>query len=52
MPLESTVMSLLLSCRDLYADLVGPLYSQALFDFITSRTILTSSDMHQVQLGS
>jgi hypothetical protein len=28
-------MSLLLSCRGLYADFVGPLYSQALFDFNT-----------------
>lgn len=52
MPLGSAVMSVLLSYRGLYADFVGPLYSQALFDFITSRTILTSSDMHQVQLGS
>ena len=33
MPLGSAVMSLLLSCRGLYADFVGALYSQALFDF-------------------
>jgi hypothetical protein len=32
-PLESAVMSLLLSCRGLYTDFVGSLYSQALFDF-------------------
>jgi hypothetical protein len=33
MPLEPAVMSLLLSCRGLYADFVGLLYSNALFDF-------------------
>jgi hypothetical protein len=33
LPLEPTVMSLLLSCRTIYADFVGLFYSRALFDF-------------------
>jgi hypothetical protein len=41
-PLESAVMSLLLSCRGLYADFVGPLYSQALFDFYNVEDYLDS----------
>jgi hypothetical protein len=33
LPLEPAVLSLLLSCRSLYADFAGLLYSRALFDF-------------------
>jgi hypothetical protein len=33
LPLEPAVMSLLLSCRNIYADFVGLFYSRALFDF-------------------
>ena len=33
MPLPTVVISLLLSCRGIYADVVGLLYSRALFDF-------------------
>ena len=33
LPLDTAVISLLLSCRVVYADVVGLLYSKALFDF-------------------